>query len=88
MNLRLSLSTNEVKCRIAQIEVFQEGSERIIPIRDFKAAGLHPVMLENTVLAGYVRPTPIQAYTLPTIFQNKDLIACAQTGLDAHISCL
>lgn len=62
------------------LEVIQEGPERIAPVRYFKDAGLHPVMLENTQLAGYLRPTPIQAYTLPAIFEGKDIIACAQTG--------
>ena len=62
------------------LEVFQEGPERIKPILKFEDAGLHPAMLENTQLAGYIRPTPIQAYTLPTILQGKDMIACAQTG--------
>jgi ATP-dependent RNA helicase DDX3X len=62
------------------IDVVQEGSERIKPIQDFKDAGLHPVMLRNTQLAGYLKPTPIQRYTLPAIFEGKDLIACAQTG--------
>lgn len=66
--------------RVVGLEVVQETQERIIPVRDFKDAGLHPVMLRNTQLAGYFRPTPIQSYTLPAIFQGNDLIACAQTG--------
>jgi ATP-dependent RNA helicase DDX3X len=67
------------------LEVFQEGTERLHPIRKFEDAGLHPAMLENTQLAGYLRPTPIQAYTLPAIFQGKDLIACAQTGKTSSV---
>lgn len=46
----------------------------------FGDAGLHPVMLKNIELCGYERPTPIQAYCLPAILSNHDVIAVAQTG--------
>jgi ATP-dependent RNA helicase DDX3X len=46
----------------------------------FEDAGLHPVMLKNIELCGYERPTPIQAYCLPAILSNHDMIAVAQTG--------
>lgn len=62
------------------LEVIQEGTHRIKPVKRFEDAGLHPVMLENTRLAGYLAPTPVQAYTLPVVLEGKDLIACAQTG--------
>lgn len=37
-------------------------------------------MLANVFRCGYRRPTPIQAYCLPAIFTNRDIIAVAQTG--------
>lgn len=46
----------------------------------FADAGLHPAMEKNVRLAGYDVPTPIQQYTLPTVMEGHDLVACAQTG--------
>ena len=46
----------------------------------FEDAGLHPVMLENVRLCGYKIPTPIQAYVLPSVLKNLDVIGIAQTG--------
>ncbi|PHH82039.1 hypothetical protein CDD82_7187 [Ophiocordyceps australis] len=66
--------------KIAQIEVQQEGPVKIDPIVSFKDAGLHPLMLENVQLSGYVNPTPIQKFTIPSILQGHDVIGIAQTG--------
>lgn len=52
----------------------------------FQDAGLHPVMLENIKLCGYEVPTPIQAYVLPSVFKNIDIIGIAQTGEEQEIS--
>lgn len=52
-----------------------------MPSKTFEEAGLHPVMLENVLLAGYKVPTPIQQYTMPAIFIGHDIVACAQTGM-------
>ncbi|KAF7531783.1 hypothetical protein G7054_g8568 [Neopestalotiopsis clavispora] len=65
---------------ISQIEVRQEGEQRIIPIKSFDTAGLHPVMLKNIKLAGFTVPTPIQQYSIPAVHMGHDLIAIAQTG--------
>ncbi|KAI9733417.1 MAG: hypothetical protein M1834_003501 [Cirrosporium novae-zelandiae] len=63
-----------------EFEVTNEGPVKINPIREFSDAGLHPIMLENIMLCGYGKPTPVQAYTLPAVLKNHDVIACAQTG--------
>ncbi|KAK7426764.1 hypothetical protein QQZ08_006800 [Neonectria magnoliae] len=66
--------------RIESIEVQQEGPVKIDPVRTFRDAGLHPVMLENVELCGYDNPTPIQKFTIPSILQGHDVIGIAQTG--------
>jgi ATP-dependent RNA helicase DDX3X len=67
--------------RIKEINVIQESVAKVQPVRFFDDAGLHPVMLANVKLAGYVNPTPVQAYCLPAILKGHDVVACAQTGL-------
>ena len=37
-------------------------------------------MLKNVQLCGYDVPTPIQAYVLPSVLKNTDVIGIAQTG--------
>lgn len=44
---------------------------------DFK---FDPLLLEGLYSMGYKQPTPIQEQAIPVILNNKDLIACAQTG--------
>ncbi|KAM0260632.1 hypothetical protein ACHAQJ_002695 [Trichoderma viride] len=66
--------------KIEQIEVVQEGSQKIDYIKSFADAGIHPVMLENIQLSGYEVPTPIQKFTIPAILQGYDVIGVAQTA--------
>ncbi|KAH7317202.1 P-loop containing nucleoside triphosphate hydrolase protein [Rhexocercosporidium sp. MPI-PUGE-AT-0058] len=66
--------------KVNQIEVQQEGAIRIKPIKSFADAGLHPVMYENVQRCGYEVPTPIQQYTIPSVIEGHDIVACAQTG--------
>jgi len=37
-------------------------------------------LMDGLYSMGYKQPTPIQEQAIPVILQNKDLIACAQTG--------
>jgi ATP-dependent RNA helicase RhlE len=39
-----------------------------------------PKLAEGLDSMGYDKPTPIQQIAIPVILQNKDVIACAQTG--------
>jgi len=47
---------------------------------DFNAFGFGPALEDGLDSMGYVSATPIQEETIPVILQNRDLIACAQTG--------
>ena len=42
-------------------------------------------MLENIKLCRYEVPTPIQAYVLPSVFKNIDIIGIAQTGEEQQL---
>ncbi|UXP30928.1 DEAD/DEAH box helicase [Reichenbachiella agarivorans] len=46
----------------------------------FKEVGIHSPVLEGVEAMGFENTTPIQAQAIPVILENKDLIACAQTG--------
>jgi ATP-dependent RNA helicase DDX3X len=37
-------------------------------------------MMDNIEHAGYDTPTPVQKYGIPSVFANRDMMACAQTG--------
>ena len=46
----------------------------------FEDLGLGPQLLKAVIDSGYVKPTPIQARSIPQVLQGKDLIGIAQTG--------
>lgn len=46
----------------------------------FSDFNFDPQLFEGVQSMGYVKPTAIQAQAIPLILNNKDLIACAQTG--------
>lgn len=47
---------------------------------NFEAFNFTPELQEGLDSMGFSKPTPIQEQTIPVILQNKDIIACAQTG--------
>jgi len=47
---------------------------------DFKDLGLIVPLLKALQSQEYTQPTPIQQKAIPAVLQNKDLLACAQTG--------
>ncbi|KAL8941906.1 MAG: hypothetical protein Q9216_001979 [Gyalolechia sp. 2 TL-2023] len=66
--------------KLTDIAVTLESEASIQPIIKFDDAGLHPVVRRNVKLCGYEIPTPIQAYCLPAVLKNLDVIGIAQTG--------
>jgi ATP-dependent RNA helicase RhlE len=46
----------------------------------FNDFNLDPQLLEGLFSMGYNKPTPIQELAIPIILENRDLVACAQTG--------
>ena len=66
--------------KLTGISVTVESENTIKPIIKFDDAGLHPVVRRNVELCGFIVPTPIQAYCLPAVLKNLDVIGIAQTG--------
>jgi ATP-dependent RNA helicase RhlE len=46
----------------------------------FTTLGLHPDLLRGVRELGFLRPTPIQADSIPPAMEGRDVLACAQTG--------
>lgn len=46
----------------------------------FNEFNLEPKILEGLASMGFNNPTPVQQQAIPYVLENKDLIACAQTG--------
>jgi ATP-dependent RNA helicase RhlE len=46
----------------------------------FATLGLHPDLLQGVRELGFLRPTPIQADSIPPAMEGRDVLACAQTG--------
>ncbi|KAL8706942.1 MAG: hypothetical protein Q9201_000103 [Fulgogasparrea decipioides] len=66
--------------KLTSINVTLESEMQIQPIIKFDDAGLHPIVRENVRRCGFQVPTPIQAYCLPAVLKNLDVIGIAQTG--------
>jgi ATP-dependent RNA helicase RhlE len=49
-------------------------------LTDFDTFGFDPAIMAGIQELGYDKPTPIQAQSMPSILQGRDLIGLAQTG--------
>lgn len=50
------------------------------PIGSFEEAQLPQALAANTIRCNYIKPTPVQKYSIPIGLARRDLMACAQTG--------
>ena len=50
------------------------------PVTSFQDVDLGPALAENVQRCKYVKPTPVQRYSIPIGLAGRDLMACAQTG--------
>jgi probable ATP-dependent RNA helicase DDX4 len=62
------------------IPVEVSGDNAPMPLNSWEAEDLGPVIENAIKLSGYVRPTPVQRYSIPVVLAQRDLMSCAQTG--------
>ena len=46
----------------------------------FASLGLSPALAQAAVASGFTAPTPVQAASIPSVLEGRDVLACAQTG--------
>mmetsp|Transcript_71789 Transcript_71789/g.64485 ORF Transcript_71789/g.64485 Transcript_71789/m.64485 type:complete len:795 (+) Transcript_71789:143-2527(+) len=63
-----------------KIPVEVSGQEIPEAMVDFAKSDLNEVLQANIALCKYTTPTPIQKYSIPCTVNNRDVMACAQTG--------
>jgi len=49
-------------------------------VDSFNEANLTEILKNNLLLCNYTKPTPVQKWAIPIVMNNRDLMACAQTG--------
>lgn len=62
------------------IPVEASGDDVPDAITSFEAPPLDELLVENIKLSRFVKPTPVQKYSVPIVTKGRDLMACAQTG--------
>jgi hypothetical protein len=62
------------------IPVEVTGEDSPTPVMSFDEAGLHPTLFSTVREVGFIKPTPVQKYSLAIGTAGRDLMACAQTG--------
>lgn len=59
---------------------FQPQNPDSPPMLKFNELSLHETILQNIAEVGYESATPIQAQSIPTLLEGRDLLGIAQTG--------
>lgn len=62
------------------IPVDASGNDVPGPVTTFESGELDNLLVENIRLSRFVKPTPVQKYSIPIVAAGRDLMACAQTG--------
>ena len=62
------------------IPVDASGNDVPGPVSTFESGELDSLLVENIRLSRFVKPTPVQKYSIPIVAAGRDLMACAQTG--------
>ena len=75
-----SVATGINFAKYEDIKVQVKGENVPKNIEKFSDAGFAPLLKSNIQRAKYSCPTPVQKYAIPIIQQQRDLMACAQTG--------
>jgi len=75
INLGLNFDKfNEIKVEVTGLNVPEK-------IESFETCKSTPeALMENIKKCKFIKPTPIQKYTIPIILSGKDVMAAAQTG--------
>lgn len=64
-----------------EVEVSGRDTDTLKPLASFRTAVDMPAELTANILrVRYDRPTPVQKYAIPILLNDRDLMACAQTG--------
>lgn len=66
--------------KFEKIDVKISGHGEIQSIKSFEESGLRPLLQQNVMRSGYLKPTPVQKYAIPVVMAGRDLMSCAQTG--------
>lgn len=70
------------------VELSGRDNSSIKPITSFEGCDLYETFKANVKKNHYVKPTPVQKYSIPAILAGRDLMACAQTGSGKTVSIL
>lgn len=57
-----------------EVSMTGEGAKNLKPLATFAESGLRDFLLNNIKRSGYLKPTPIQKFAIPTVMAKRDLM--------------